>query len=51
MIENLPFDKYEMEASPLTQYILSRKKPSSCWPVCDVVVIDACDDVVSLSLR
>lgn len=33
VIENLPFDKYELEPSPLTQYILERKQPTSCWPV------------------
>lgn len=33
VIENLPFDKYEMEPSPLTQYILSRKQPTTCWQV------------------
>lgn len=33
MIDNLPFDKYELEPSPLTQYILSRKQPTVCWQV------------------
>ncbi|KAK9870277.1 hypothetical protein WA026_006364 [Henosepilachna vigintioctopunctata] len=33
VIENLPFDKYELEPSPLTQYILSRKQPKTCWQV------------------
>ncbi|XP_048526293.1 integrator complex subunit 6-B [Dendroctonus ponderosae] len=33
VIENLPFDKYELEPSPLTQYILSRKSPKTCWQV------------------
>ena len=33
VIENLPFDKYELEPSPLTQFILSRKQPSTCWQV------------------
>lgn len=33
VIENLPFDKYELEPSPLTQYILSRKQPTTCWQV------------------
>ncbi|XP_025831551.1 integrator complex subunit 6-A isoform X2 [Agrilus planipennis] len=33
VIENLPFDKYELEPSPLTQYILSRKQPTVCWQV------------------
>ncbi|KXJ25154.1 Integrator complex subunit 6-A [Exaiptasia diaphana] len=31
LVENLPFDKYELEPSPLTQYILERKSPSTCW--------------------
>ncbi|EDO29883.1 predicted protein [Nematostella vectensis] len=31
VLDNLPFDKYELEPSPLTQYILERKSPSSCW--------------------
>jgi integrator complex subunit 6 len=33
VIENLPFDKYELEPSPLTQFILSRKQPSVAWQV------------------
>lgn len=33
VIENLPFDKYELEPSPLTQYILARKQPTTCWQV------------------
>ncbi|KAL0268594.1 UNVERIFIED_CONTAM: hypothetical protein PYX00_010465 [Menopon gallinae] len=33
VIENLPFDKYELEPSPLTQYILARKQPTVCWQV------------------
>ncbi|PSN38922.1 Integrator complex subunit 6-A [Blattella germanica] len=33
VIENLPFDKYELEPSPLTQYILARKQPTICWQV------------------
>ncbi|GAB6024222.1 Integrator complex subunit 6 [Chamberlinius hualienensis] len=33
IIDNLPFDKYELEPSPLTQYILSRKQPTTCWQV------------------
>ena len=32
-MENLPFDKYELERSPLTQYILSRHQPSHAWQV------------------
>lgn len=31
ILDNLPFDKYELEPSPLTQYILERKSPSTCW--------------------
>lgn len=33
IIDNLPFDKYELEPSPLTQYILARKQPNVCWQV------------------
>lgn len=33
VIENLPFDKFELEPSPLTQYILSRRQPNTCWQV------------------
>ncbi|KAL5005014.1 hypothetical protein ScPMuIL_018470 [Solemya velum] len=33
VIENLPFDKYEVEASPLTQFILERRQPNVCWQV------------------
>ncbi|XP_046383317.1 integrator complex subunit 6 [Ischnura elegans] len=33
VIETLPFDKYELEPSPLTQYILLRKQPTVCWQV------------------
>ncbi|GIY76394.1 integrator complex subunit 6 [Caerostris extrusa] len=33
VIDNLPFDKYELEPSPLTQYILSRKQPTVAWQV------------------
>ncbi|XP_005810983.1 integrator complex subunit 6 [Xiphophorus maculatus] len=33
VIDKLPFDKYEMEPSPLTQYILERKSPHMCWQV------------------
>ncbi|XP_076454047.1 integrator complex subunit 6-like isoform X2 [Babylonia areolata] len=31
VIENIPFDKYELEPSPLTQYILERRQPNICW--------------------
>lgn len=33
VIENLPFDKYELEPSPLTQYILERRQPNTCWQI------------------
>lgn len=33
VIDNLPFDKYELEPSPLTQFILARKQPTICWKV------------------
>ncbi|CAI6367501.1 unnamed protein product [Macrosiphum euphorbiae] len=33
VIESLPFDKYELEPCPLTQFILSRKQPTLCWQV------------------
>ena len=33
IIDNLPFDKYELEPSPLTLYILARKQPKTCWQV------------------
>ena len=33
IIDNLPFDKYELEPSPLTQYILARKQPNVCWQI------------------
>lgn len=33
VIENLPFDKYEMEPSPLTQYILEKRNPNVCWQI------------------
>ncbi|XP_028967111.1 integrator complex subunit 6 [Galendromus occidentalis] len=33
VIESLPFDKYELEPSPLTQFILSRKQPMVAWQV------------------
>ncbi|KAK6195809.1 hypothetical protein SNE40_001162 [Patella caerulea] len=33
VIDNLPFDKYELEPSPLTQYILERRQPNTCWQV------------------
>ncbi|KAE8627178.1 hypothetical protein XENTR_v10006897 [Xenopus tropicalis] len=33
VIDKLPFDKYELEPSPLTQFILERKSPHTCWTV------------------
>ena len=31
--DKIPFDKYELEPSPLTQYILERRQPTMAWPV------------------
>jgi len=39
VIENFPFDKYELEPSPLTQYILARKQPTVCW---QVIIVKFC---------
>ncbi|XP_026073998.1 integrator complex subunit 6-like isoform X1 [Carassius auratus] len=33
VVDKVPFDKYELEPSPLTQYILERKSPHTCWQV------------------
>ncbi|XP_059377427.1 integrator complex subunit 6-like isoform X3 [Carassius carassius] len=33
VIDKMPFDKYELEPSPLTQFILERKSPHMCWQV------------------
>ena len=33
LIESFPFDKYELEPSPLTQHILAKKNPNMCWQV------------------
>uniref|UniRef100_A0A671X007 Integrator complex subunit 6 like n=1 Tax=Sparus aurata TaxID=8175 RepID=A0A671X007_SPAAU len=33
VIDKLPFDKYELEPSPLTQFVLERKSPHMCWQV------------------
>lgn len=30
---NFPIDKYEVEPSPLTLQILSKREPNKCWPV------------------
>jgi len=32
-MEEIPFDKYEMEPSPLTQFILERRQPNAAWQV------------------
>lgn len=32
-VRNFPIDKYELEASPLTLQILSRKDPNKVWPL------------------
>uniref|UniRef100_A0A3Q2YKV2 Integrator complex subunit 6 like n=1 Tax=Hippocampus comes TaxID=109280 RepID=A0A3Q2YKV2_HIPCM len=40
VIDKLPFDKYELEPSPLTQYILERKSPHMCWQVASCVACD-----------
>jgi integrator complex subunit 6 len=33
VIEEIPFDKYELEPSPLTQYILEQRQPNTVWQV------------------
>lgn len=33
MVRNFPVDKYEVEASPLTLQILSKREANKCWPV------------------
>jgi integrator complex subunit 6 len=33
-IDEIPFDKYELEPSPLTQFILERRQPNVAWQVC-----------------
>ncbi|KFO81938.1 Integrator complex subunit 6 [Cuculus canorus] len=38
VIDKLPFDKYELEPSPLTQFILERKSPQTCWQASIVYV-------------
>ena len=37
VVENFPFDKYEMEQSPLTHYILARKQPNVAWQVIEAL--------------
>ena len=39
VIDNLPFDKYELEPSPLTQFILSRKQPTVAWQVSVIIYL------------
>uniref|UniRef100_A0A9J2P9D4 VWFA domain-containing protein n=1 Tax=Ascaris lumbricoides TaxID=6252 RepID=A0A9J2P9D4_ASCLU len=31
--QEFPFDKYELEPSPLTHFLLERKQPNVCWQV------------------
>ena len=31
VVEGIPFDKYELEQSPLTQHILALKRTNMCW--------------------
>jgi hypothetical protein len=33
IVENLPFDKYELDSCPLTHYILTIRRPNACWLV------------------
>ncbi|XP_071951141.1 integrator complex subunit 6-A-like [Antedon mediterranea] len=33
VVDNVPFDKYELEPSPLTQNILERRNHNICWQV------------------
>ena len=33
LIENFPFDKYELEPSLLTQHVLEKRNSSTCWQV------------------
>ena len=43
VMDLLPFDKYELERSPLTQYILENVKPTHCWQVgvlCIVYIVE-----------
>ena len=34
-IDEIPFDRYELEPSPLTQFILERRQPNVAWLVSD----------------
>lgn len=49
VIDNLPFDKYELEPSPLTQYILHRRQPTVCWQVGGAVTFSYADTGVARS--
>ncbi|XP_009861412.2 integrator complex subunit 6 [Ciona intestinalis] len=33
LLTNFPYDKYELEPSPLTQVLLEKKNPNTCWKV------------------
>ena len=33
LLENFPFDKYDLEPNPLTKFILARKTAGVCWQV------------------
>ncbi|XP_039250489.2 integrator complex subunit 6-B-like isoform X1 [Styela clava] len=33
LVTNFPYDKYELEPSPLTQVLLEKKNPNTCWQV------------------
>lgn len=33
LVPNFPYDKYELEPSPLTQVLLEKKNPNICWQV------------------
>ncbi len=39
VMDLLPFDKYELERSPLTQYILENVKPIHCWQVSFLCIV------------
>ncbi|NXU57056.1 INT6 protein, partial [Turnix velox] len=39
VIDKLPFDKYELEPSPLTQFILERKSPQTCWQASRMLIV------------
>ena len=37
-IDEIPFDKYELEPSPLTQFILERRQPNVAWQVINLLL-------------